>query len=165
MKKLLIMRHAKANLGDAFESDFDRTLSDRGKKDAPEMGKRLKKNGVKPDLIISSPAARALKTAKEVAKEIDYPEKNIVTESEIYQADIIDLIKVIRNLDDKNNKVMLFGHNPGLTGLVGYLTNQFIDNIPTSGVVQINFDFQTWKQVTQQSGKFISFDYPKNQTS
>ena len=158
------MRHAKANLGDAFENDFDRTLSDRGKKDAPEMGKRLKKNGVKPDLIISSPAARALKTAKEVAKEIDYPEKNIVTEPEIYQADIIDLIKVIRNLDDKNNKVMLFGHNPGLTGLVGYLTNQFIDNIPTSGVVQINFDFQTWKQVTQQSGKFISFDYPKNQT-
>jgi len=164
MKKLLIMRHAKANLGDAFENDFDRTLSDRGKKDAPEMGKRLKKNGVKPDLIISSPAARALKTAKEIAKEIDYPEKNIVTEPEIYQADIIDLIKVIRNLDDKNNKVMLFGHNPGLTGLVGYLTNQFIDNIPTSGVVQINFDFQTWKQVTQQSGKFISFDYPKNQT-
>ena len=158
------MRHAKANLGDAFENDFDRTLSDRGKKDAPEMGKRLKKNGVKPDLIISSPAARALKTAKEIAKEIDYPEKNIVTEPEIYQADIIDLIKVIRNLDDKNNKVMLFGHNPGLTGLVGYLTNQFIDNIPTSGVVQINFDFQTWKQVTQQSGKFISFDYPKNQT-
>jgi len=61
--------------------------------------------------------------------------------------------------------VMLFGHNPTFTGLVGYLTNQFIDNIPTSGVVQINFDFPTWKQVTQQSGKFISFDYPKNQTS
>lgn len=159
------MRHAKANLGDGFEKDFDRTLSERGKKDAPEMGKRLKKNGVKLDLIISSPAARALKTAKEVAKEIDFPEKDIETDPEIYQADISDLIKVIRNLDDKNSKVMLFGHNPGLTGLVGYLTNQFIDNIPTSGVVQINFDFPTWKQVTQQSGKFISFDYPKNQIS
>ena len=165
MKKLLIMRHAKANLGDGFEKDFDRTLSERGKKDAPEMGKRLKKNGVKPDLIISSPAARALKTAKEVAKEIDFPEKDIETDPEIYQADISDLIKVIRNLDDKNSKVMLFGHNPALTGLVGYLTNQFIDNIPTSGVVQINFDFPTWKQVTQQSGKFIFFDYPKNQIS
>ena len=159
------MRHAKANLGDGFEKDFDRTLSERGKKDAPEMGKRLKKNGVKPDLIISSPAARALKTAKEVAKEIDFPEKDIETDPEIYQADISDLIKVIRNLDDKNSKVMLFGHNPALTGLVGYLTNQFIDNIPTSGVVQINFDFPTWKQVTQQSGKFIFFDYPKNQIS
>ncbi len=165
MKKLFIMRHAKSNLGDATQKDFDRTLNERGKKDAPEMGKRLKKNGVKPDLIISSPAVRALRTAREVAKEMDYPEKNIVTEPQIYQAEISDLIKVIRNLDDKNNKVILFGHNPSLTGLVGYLSDQFIDHIPTSGVVQINFDLPTWKQVTQQSGKFISFDFPKNQTS
>jgi phosphohistidine phosphatase len=165
MKKLFIMRHAKANLGEANQKDFDRTLSERGKNDAAEMGRRLKKNGIKPELIITSPAIRALKTAKGVAKEIDYSEKNILLIQEIYDADISDVIQIIRNLDDKYSKVMLFGHNPTFTGLVGYLSNQFIDNIPTAGVVQINFDIPTWKQVKQQSGKFISFDFPKNQTS
>lgn len=159
------MRHAKANLGEANQKDFDRTLSERGKNDAAEMGRRLKKNGIKPELIISSPAARAHKTAKIVAKEIGYSEKDILLNKEIYEADISDVIKVIRNLDDSSDKVMLFGHNPTFTGLIGYLSNQFIDNIPTTGVVQINFDLPTWKQVTQQSGKFISFDFPKNQTS
>lgn len=163
MKTLYLMRHAKSSWDDSSQKDFDRTLNERGKKDLLEMGKRLKKKGIKPDLIISSPALRALKTAKEIAKEIGYPEKNIVHEFDVYNASIEDLIFIIRNIDNKYESVMLFGHNPSFTGMVGYLTNQFIDNIPTAGIVQINFDLPTWKQVTHQSGQFISFDFPKNQ--
>ena len=165
MQKHFLMRHAKSERDHSTQKDFDRILNDRGLNDAPEMGKRLNKSGVKADLIISSSAARALKTAQVVAQEICYPEKNIVQQQEIYEADIDDLIQVIRNVEDRYEKIIMVGHNPSFTGIVGYLTNQFIDNIPTSGVVQINFDLPTWKQVTQHSGKFISIDYPKNQTS
>jgi phosphohistidine phosphatase len=157
------MRHAKSSWDDPSQKDFDRTLNDRGKRDAPEMGKRLKKNGIKPDLIISSPATRAIKTAKEVAKELNYPEKDIVQEFDIYEAKIEDLIHIIRNIGDQYQQVMLFGHNPSFTGLVGYLSNTFIDNLPTAGTVHIQFDIATWKQVTKQSGKLMLFDFPKNQ--
>jgi phosphohistidine phosphatase len=157
------MRHAKSVIAGIDEADFDRTLSERGRKDAPEMGRRLKKRGIKPELIISSPAARALKTAREVASELGYPEKSILQQPEIYNSDIDTLVRIIRNLDDKSNSVMLIGHNPSFTGIVGYLSDRFIDNIPTSGIIQINFDLPTWKQVTHQNGKLIFFDYPKNQ--
>lgn len=165
MRSLLLMRHSKSNWDEPGRKDFDRTLNDRGRKDAPEMGKRLKREGIKPDLIISSPAVRALKTAKEVARETGYPEKNILQEFEIYEADIDNLIHVIRNINDEYHTVILIGHNPALTGLVGYLTNSFIDNIPTSGVAMLHFSLPTWKQVTRFSGKLSSFDFPKNQTA
>lgn len=159
------MRHSKSGWDDPNQKDFDRTLNERGRKDAPEMGKRLKREGIKPDLIISSPALRAIKTTKEIAREIGYPEKNIKLEFDIYEADIDNLIHVIRNIDDSHQTVILVGHNPSLTGLVGYLTNQFIDNIPTSGIAQISFELPTWKQVTRVSGKLTGFDYPKSQTA
>lgn len=164
MRSLFIMRHAKSSWDDPAQKDFDRTLNERGRKDATEMGRRLKKRGVKPDLVVSSPAVRALKTAKDVSKELDYPEKNIVQQPDMYEADIDTIVHIIRNLDDAYQNVMLFGHNPAFTGIIGYLTNQFIDNVPTAGVVEISFDLPTWKQVTRQSGRLVAFDYPKNLT-
>ncbi|MFI5221892.1 MAG: SixA phosphatase family protein [Bacteroidia bacterium] len=162
MKKLYLIRHAKSDWNDRSVKDFDRLLNERGTNDARVMGKRLVKKGIVPDLVISSPASRAFTTAKSIVKEIGLREKNIEKEPEIYEANIEDLVRVIRNIDDKNKRVFLFGHNPALTGLVGYLTNHFIDNIPTCGVVQINFDLPSWKQVAQNNGKFIFFDFPKN---
>ncbi|MEI6507935.1 MAG: histidine phosphatase family protein [Bacteroidota bacterium] len=163
MKTLYLIRHSKSAVQMHNQEDFDRPLNERGKKDAEEMGKRLHKKNVKPDLIISSPALRALKTSKLFATEIGYPEKNIRTDAAIYEANIDKLIGLIREIKDENTKVFIFGHNPAFTGLVGYLTNTFLDNMPTSGVAQINFDLPTWKQVTANSGKLSYFDFPKNQ--
>jgi phosphohistidine phosphatase len=165
MKTLYLMRHAKSGLPEPGEKDFDRTLTDRGKKDAPEMGRRLMKLGLSPDLIISSPATRAFRTAKEVAKELGYPEKKIQLEQELYDAEIEDVLHVIRSIEDKFRKVIILGHNPAFTSLVGYLSTRFIENLPTSGFVQLDFSLPTWKQVTQQSAQFVAFDYPRKATA
>jgi phosphohistidine phosphatase len=162
MKYLLLMRHAKSAWDIPGQSDFDRTLNERGKKDAPEMGKRIRKKEFTPQLIVSSPAKRALKTAREVAKELDYDEKNIQQETEIYEADIDDLMHVIRSFDDTADNVLIVGHNPSFTGMVGTLTNTFIENMPTAGIALIRFDIQSWKQVSKHTGTLEWFDYPKN---
>jgi phosphohistidine phosphatase len=162
MKYLLLMRHAKSAWDIPGQSDFDRTLNERGKKDAPEMGKRIRKKEFTPQLIVSSPAKRALKTAREVAKELDYDEKNIQQETEIYEADIDDLMHVIRSFDDTADNVLMVGHNPSFTGMVGTLTNTFIENMPTAGIALIRFDIQSWKQVSKHTGTLEWFDYPKN---
>jgi phosphohistidine phosphatase len=156
------MRHAKSSWEQQGIADFDRVLNERGKHDAPEMGKRLRKKNVLPDIILTSPAARAIKTAKMVAQEIGYPDKHIIAETDIYHADIHTLLFLIRQTDDSHKSLMIFGHNPTFTGLVGYLSNEFIENLPTAGVVKIEFDITTWKQVKEHAGKFCWIDFPKN---
>jgi phosphohistidine phosphatase len=163
MKYLLLMRHAKSAWDIAGQPDFERTLNDRGKKDAPEMGRRIRKKEFIPELIVSSPAKRAHKTAREAAEQLGYDEKNIQLETSIYEADIDDLMHIIRSFDDNINKAMMVGHNPAFTGMVGILTNTFIENMPTAGIALIRFDLKSWKQVTKQTGTLEWFDYPKNE--
>ena len=162
MKRLYLIRHAKSSWDDPDLADFERPLNKRGKEEAPAMGKRLKKSKVQPDLILSSPAKRALKTTKIIAKELDFPKKQTVTDEAIYEAGVSALLNVIRNIDDAFQQVLLCGHNPGLTDLAQYLTNVRIDNIPTCGVFCIDFDLQSWKKVTEGKGIFVFFDYPKH---
>src|SRR4029434_8634311 len=85
MKTLFLIRHAKSSWDDAALSDKDRPLDDRGKRDAPKMGKRLAKRDVKPDLILSSPAVRARTTAEIIAKKLDYKRNDIVGEDLLEQ--------------------------------------------------------------------------------
>ena len=137
MKRLYVIRHAKSSWNNPVLTDFERPLNKRGKQNAPFMGKRLKESEVQPDFFLASPAKRALKTAKTIAKEIDFPKKHIVTDESIYLAGVSTLLTVIRNIDDSCHQVILVGHNPGLTELAEYLTNQRFDNIPTCGIVCI----------------------------
>jgi phosphohistidine phosphatase len=162
MKQLLIMRHAKANPPSAGESDFDRTLNDRGVKDAEEMGQRILLKDFIPELIIASPAKRTHKTAKEVAKKIGYNTDLISYESDIYEAHSDELLFILRAMDDSLTKIMLVGHNPGVTGLVGILTKSLIEHIPTAGVALVTFDLQSWKQLSLHTGILEWFDFPKN---
>ncbi len=161
-KKLLIIRHAKSDWGDNTLHDFDRTLNKRGFDDAPEMGKRIKKFDSMPDKFVSSSAIRALTTAKIIAKEINYPEKNIDTDKNIYEASAKKLLSIINNFDNKYNFVALFGHNNGITDVVNMLTNSGIANIPTCGLVLIDFPFDDWKVVSAGTGNLLSYDLPKN---
>ncbi len=161
MKRFYLIRHAKSSWDFPDLEDFERPLNGRGKKDAPFMGKRLKKEGVKPDLIISSPAVRAIKTAKVIAGEVGYPKKNIQIEDDIYGLDMTAFMSIICGIDDSYNCVLLFGHNPAMNILAEYLTRYRVDNIPTCGVFCMDFDAKSWKQVGEGKGKFVSFDYPK----
>ena|SRR2546428_4772017 len=160
MKTLYLIRHAKSDQT-VLGSDFDRPLNERGLKDAPKMAKRLLKRKVHPDLIISSPAKRALTTAKTFAETLNYGLKNIYEEILIYEASTSTLLSVINNIDDKYKVVLLFGHNPGITYIINYLTNSDLDNLPTCGLVKIEFEFDSWKLVSAAGGTVSYLDYPK----
>jgi phosphohistidine phosphatase len=160
MKTLFLVRHAKSSWKDSSIDDTDRPLNKRGKRDAPFMGELLKEKVVNPDLVISSPAKRASKTAQIIAEQIGYSKKDIIYAEEIYEASSRELVDFIKKIDDKYNSVMLFGHNPGFTMLNNFLSKQYIDNIPTCGIVALEFN-NTWKEIDKNTAKMIFFDYPK----
>src|SRR5204862_7387406 len=133
MKTLFLVRHAKSSRNEPALPDKDRPLNDRGKRDAPKMGERLAKRGVTPDLILSSPAKRALKTAQIIAKKLDYKLADIVVDERLYATGADDLLHVIRKLGAKQKTVMLFGDNPELAVLANRLTNK-INQMPVCAV-------------------------------
>ncbi|NWG28760.1 MAG: histidine phosphatase family protein [Ignavibacteriaceae bacterium] len=160
MKTLYIARHAKSYWKDQSIPDFDRPLNNRGKRDAPFMGKVLNDKKIKADLIISSPAKRTKKTAIAIAEKIGYPEKDIVYNDELYEASSNIILKVIKKIDEKFESVMIFGHNPGLTMLNNQISNFYIDNIPTCGIVGLNLD-DKWNSIEKNTCKQLFFEYPK----
>ncbi len=160
MKTLYLARHAKSSWKHPELSDIERPLNKRGKRDAPIIGNLLKEKGVNPDILISSPAVRARKTAVAIAGIIDYPKSKILIDVNIYESSSSELKNIIQGFDDKYNSVMMFGHNPGFTMLNNYLTESFIDNIPTCGVVGIRFN-SSWKKIEGASGNAFFFIYPK----
>lgn len=161
MKVLTLVRHAKSSWKDRELADFDRPLNARGKSDAPLMGRRLAARGRRPDLVLSSPAKRAIATLKNIAREVGFSERDIVTDSRAYEADARELLFLVRGIDDVHHDVLLCGHNPGLTDFSNLITNRTIDNIPTCGVVSIRFPVDSWREVMPGSGELLYFDYPK----
>ena len=160
MKTLYLARHAKSYWKDQSIPDFDRPLNSRGKRDAPFMGEVLKDKKVKADLIISSPAKRTKKTAIEIASKIGYSEKKILYNEELYEASSNTIIKVLNKIDEKYNSVMIFAHNPGLTLLNNHISNNYIENIPTCGIVALQLD-KKWNELSKNTCKFLYFEYPK----
>lgn len=161
MKKLFIVRHAKSSWDFPELDDFDRPLNKRGKKNAPEMGKRLAKRGISPQLLIASPAKRAAATARRIAEEISFPKSEILKEPRFYHGTNHDVIEVLKRQDDEIETIMIFGHNPGWTDLTNHLAGSKIYNIPTCGVAEIDFDIHSWAEIDAKKGKLIFFDYPK----
>lgn len=159
-KQLLLVRHGKSDWGNLDLKDFDRPLNKRGKENAPEMAERLVNKGFKPDLLVSSPAKRAKSTAKYFAEA--YCFEQIQYENTIYEANTTALLKVVNDLNDSADKVLMFGHNPGFTDFANELCNADIYNIPTAGMVLISFPFDSWQLVSRGTGDLVFFDYPKN---
>lgn len=159
-KQLLLVRHGKSDWGNLDLKDFDRPLNKRGKENAPEMAERLVNKGFKPDLLVSSPAKRAKSTAKYFAEAYGF--EQIQYETSIYEANTTGLLKVVNDLADSADKVLMFGHNPGFTDFANELCNADIYNIPTAGMVLITFPFESWQLVSRGTGDLVFFDYPKN---
>jgi phosphohistidine phosphatase len=150
MKTLLLVRHAKSSRDDPATPDKDRPLNNRGKRDAPKMGERLAERDVKPDLILSSPATRALKTAEIIAKKLDYELKDIVVDERLYAVGADELLDVVRELGDKLKRVMVVGHNPELTALAHRFSSE-ITHMPTCAVAQFTFDAKSWSNIDKAS--------------
>jgi len=161
VKTLYIIRHAKSSWEDPDLDDFDRPLNDRGEKDAPRMGKRLHKMNVQTNLICSSPANRALTTAKYIAEAIHYPDHAIVENPRLYHAGDDRILDIIRTFDPGIETAMIVGHNPGLTDFVNALLGEGIRNIPTAGVVGGRLKINLWKEAKWSCGGMFLFEYPK----
>ena len=160
MKKLFLIRHAKSSWGYTALPDKDRPLNDRGKRDAPKMGKRLAKRDVKPDLILSSPARRALTTAEIIAKKLNYKRRDIVVDDRLYACAVRDLLNVVHKLGDNLERVILFGHNPELTELAHRLSSE-ITHMPTCAVSEFTFNAKSWSHIGKPKLAKVVLDYPK----
>ncbi|HUL12986.1 MAG TPA: histidine phosphatase family protein [Methylococcaceae bacterium] len=160
MKNLILIRHAKSSWDDAALSDLERPLNKRGKRDAPLMGRLLKQKGLLPDLILASPAKRSRKTAIKIAGEVSYPKDKIATRKAIYLQGVPGLIELIGGLADDHNRVFLIGHNPDLTDLANRLTGSNIANIPTCGLVSIEFSVASWREIHEGGGVLALFERP-----
>jgi phosphohistidine phosphatase len=161
MKNLYLIRHAKSSWDHKGLDDFDRPLNNRGKKDAPFMAKIFREKEFAAELFISSPAKRAYQTAKIFSRELNHPKQAIMLEETLYEASKEEILNVIKQQNDNVNAIMLFAHNPGLTDLSNYLCDFYIDNIPTTGVVALELQTNSWKNISKKSCKLFEFDYPK----
>jgi phosphohistidine phosphatase len=160
VKYLTLIRHAKAGAAGSGVADLDRPLSKRGERDAPQMGRVLARMGLAPDLAISSPARRALATARIVLAEMDYAGE-FRTDERIYEADVSDLFSVLREVEDRRAHVCLFGHNPGLHDLVSSLAGDCLDRLATCGVVCLDLPIHGWPHVRPGAGTVREYLCPE----
>ena len=161
-KRLILIRHAKSDWGNPSIRDFDRPLNKRGHLNAPEMAHRMINQNIYPDLVVSSPALRALTTAKYFAKEWGISENEIQTDKNIYEAGLKALLNVVNQFENQFNIVVMFGHNPGFTDFANYLSDVNIYNMPTCSIVILEFSLADWALVSSSTAKVILFDYPKS---
>lgn len=162
LKQLYLIRHAKSSWSDSSLADFDRPLNGRGKRDGPLMARRLGSLNFIPDIMVSSPARRALKTAKYIAKGVGYSRKEIVYNDSLYLGSLNSYLHLIESLKNSCSTLFLVGHNYTITELGEFLTGQYLGNIPTSGVVAIDYDSTDGFSSTQGTGTLLFFDFPKN---
>ena len=160
MRTLFLIRHAKSSWGDASLPDRERPLQERGERDAAKMSKRLSRRHVKPDLIVSSPAVRAIATARVIAEGLDYELERIVVDDGIYAATADALLEVIEGLADTLECVMLVGHNPEITELAHRFASDIM-HMPTCAIAEFAFDTRRWSGIGRAKPVRAAFDAPK----
>ena len=160
MKTLLLIRHAKAEPPAAGIVDHDRTLAERGRRDAPEMGRRLERLNLKPNLMISSTAARAAATARLIGDELGLPARGIKEDSRLYASSVNKMLYLIQELDDNLDCVALVGHNPEMTELAQHFAPRLPD-MATCAVARLDFDIASWSEIHVGVPSRVVFDSPK----
>ncbi len=160
MKNLYLIRHAKSDWDDESKSDFERGLNRRGEKAIFTMADALKEKKIIPDLILSSSAKRAKLTAEGLAKNTGYRGKIKYIDA-LYMAAPLQVISIIEEINDKYNNVFIVGHNPETTELTDLIVDDYIDNVPTLGIVALNVPIKHWKKFKPEKAKLDFFIYPK----
>ncbi len=161
MKRLYLLRHAKSSWENIQLKDFDRPLANRGEADIPRMVRFFNDHFSVPDKIIASPATRTTATASAFAEGISY-HGQIEFISDIYEAHHLNLVEIVQNLPENAQSTLMVGHNPGVTNLAAYLSTGFItENIPTCGLVVLDFNSQYWHNISEAQGRLVRYMYPK----
>lgn len=151
----MLIRHAKSSWKNSEYKDIERPLSKRGKKASKLLGKVLFEKELIPQKIFSSPAARALNTAKRLVKGMPYKKKDIVVSDLLYPGNRVEMLQFVQALNDKDDFIFIIGHDPGLLDLGNYLSGSTIEKIPTSGYMLIEFNEDKWKSVKKNSGALL----------
>jgi len=159
MKKLYIVRHAQKAVEKSGQDDYDRPLSEQGLKDAEVMAEKLASKGVRADLIVSSPATRTKQTSEVFASSLNYS-KNIMYNEVLYMAYVNELVETITYTFDTVDTMILVAHNPSLTALAVTLVG-FKEKIEAGGVMEVEFDCDSWIDISRDNARLISYDYPK----
>ncbi|MGA2824446.1 MAG: histidine phosphatase family protein [Bacteroidales bacterium] len=159
MKKLYLVRHAKSSWEEPGGYDLDRPLLEKGIKRTMKVIRFLKERAVTIDLMISSPAERALQTAILVAQGIGYPEEKIRVERKIYDGYYDRILDLIYSTANNVNSLMIFGHNPTITQLANLFLHPGVDLLPTTGIICISFDTKKWESIpsVEPVNEFIVF--------
>lgn len=153
IKNLLLIRHAQAE-STVEISDFERKLTAKGLVEATEMSHRLKMH-LKPQFILSSPATRALNTAKLFAENLSLSFNSIQLENSIYEASLNTLLSLVNHLNNDYSQVAIIGHNPGISNLANYLCSNFFGSMQTSEIVHLQFETKDWRLISEKSGYMV----------
>lgn len=160
MKTLVLVRHAKSAWGDPMLADHERPLNDRGRRDAPKMGRRLLERGTVPDAILSSTAVRARSTAEALAEAIGVDPVRLVLDERLYGSSPETILEVVGTLDDGVGTAMVVAHDPGLSDLA-FLLSEEIEHMPTCAVAEFRFAAGSWAGITDTEPVDVRFDTPR----
>jgi len=162
MKKLIILRHSKSSWDDTNLSDFDRSLNKRGNKNAEMMSMRLSEKIDQVDMLLSSSSKRTKLTSCYFKNKIKF--SNEVFTDELYHASSERILSVIEKIKSNIDSLLILGHNPGLTEIINVLTNHRLYNLPTTGIVIINFNIKFWDQILELKcpGEIEWMKFPKD---
>jgi phosphohistidine phosphatase len=159
MKTLLLLRHAKSSWNDASLKDFDRPLNERGLRAAPLVGRFMREQKISPDLLLCSPARRARETVA-LVKQAAHWDAPVRFDERIYEAGVEQLIEVISQIEEKVNKALLVGHNPGMEALIFQLTGEE-KRVPTAALAQVTLDIEKWGKTHTDCGTLDWLVKPK----
>jgi phosphohistidine phosphatase len=160
MKTLVLVRHAKSAWDDPTLADHDRPLNDRGRRDAPEMGRRLRARGTSPDAILSSTAVRARTTAEAIAAALDADPASVVLDERLYGSSPETILDVVAELDDGMTTAVVVAHDPGLSDLAFRLSAE-IEHMPTCAVAEFRFAAGSWADLPDAEPVDVRFDTPR----
>lgn len=156
MKKIVFIRHGKSSWSHNLP-DIDRPLKKRAYHDAELVSQQIKKQDFIPEIVFSSPANRAFTTCELITKNLGINKNKIEIVDDLYDFAGQNVIKFIQNINDSINNIMLFGHNYAFTSLVNALGDKYIDNLPTTGLVLIEFHEDSWENLSEGVTKLILF--------
>jgi phosphohistidine phosphatase len=161
MKTLLLLRHAKSSRDEPELADHERPLNERGKQAAREVGRFLRDDDVVPDLIVSSTAVRARKTAQKAAKQCEYP-RAIELDEQLYLGNAQTHYSVVRKVEQGCKRLLVVSHNPGISDFLNQLTSGD-EEMATAGLAVIQLPIKSWKELTARTrGRLVKFWRPRD---
>ncbi|WOK04788.1 histidine phosphatase family protein [Imperialibacter roseus] len=160
VKKLLIVRHAESGETDHGSKDIERYLTRSGQREAVHTGMYIKRHDLIPNLMVTSAAVRAFQTAQIIAEQIKYPAEEIQEDPELYDASVRIFLRIVNELDVNCQSVLFVGHNPTVSYMAELLTGETVGNMEPGSLVEIHFPMDSWKEVSQNTGKLIQYITP-----